>query len=157
MLEELPALINESMPVDGDRQAITGHSMGGHGALTVGLRNPDRYRSISAFSPICSPSQCPWGHKALGRYLGDDQTQWLAHDACHLIGQASRHVPILVDQGGSDGFLVEQLKPELLMSAATEAGYPINLRLQAGYDHSYFFVSSFMADHMAFHAQYRSH
>ena len=157
VLEELPALINESMPVDGDRQAITGHSMGGHGALTVGLRNPDRYRSISAFSPICSPSQCPWGHKALGRYLGDDQTQWLAHDACHLIGQASRHVPILVDQGGSDGFLVEQLKPELLMSAATEAGYPINLRLQAGYDHSYFFVSSFMADHMAFHAQYLSH
>ena len=157
VLEELPALINESMPVDGDRQAITGHSMGGHGALTVGLRNPDRYRSISAFSPICSPSQCPWGHKALGRYLGDDQTQWLAHDACHLIGQASRQLPILVDQGGSDGFLVEQLKPELLMSAATEAGYPINLRLQAGYDHSYFFVSSFMADHMAFHAQYLSH
>lgn len=157
VLEELPALINESMPVDGDRQAITGHSMGGHGALTVGLRNPDRYRSISAFSPICSPSQCSWGHKALGRYLGDDQTQWLAHDACHLIGQASRQLPILVDQGGSDGFLVEQLKPELLMSAATEAGYPINLRLQAGYDHSYFFVSSFMADHMAFHAQYLSH
>lgn len=156
VLEELPALINESMPVDGNRQAITGHSMGGHGALTVGLRNPDRYRSISAFSPICSPSQCPWGHKALGRYMGDDQTQWLAHDACHLIGQASRQLPILVDQGGSDGFLVEQLKPELLMSAATEAGYPINLRLQAGYDHSYFFVSSFMADHMAFHAQYLS-
>ncbi|MGD2008684.1 MAG: S-formylglutathione hydrolase [Cellvibrionales bacterium] len=157
VLEELPALINESMPVDGDRQAITGHSMGGHGALTVGLRNPDRYRSISAFSPICSPSQCPWGHKALGRYLGDDQAQWLAHDACHLIGQASRQLPILVDQGGSDGFLVDQLKPELLMAAATEAGYPINLRLQAGYDHSYFFVSSFMADHMAFHAQYLSH
>lgn len=157
VLEELPALINDSMPVDGDRQAITGHSMGGHGALTVGLRNPDRYRSISAFSPICSPSQCPWGHKALGRYLGDDQAQWLAHDACHLIGQASRHLPILVDQGGSDGFLVDQLKPELLMAAATEAGYPINLRLQAGYDHSYFFVSSFMADHMAFHAQYLSH
>ena len=157
VLEELPALINESMPVDGDRQAITGHSMGGHGALTVGLRNPDRYRSISAFSPICSPSQCPWGHKALGRYLGDDQAQWLAHDACHLIVQASRQLPILVDQGGSDGFLVDQLKPELLMAAATEAGYPINLRLQAGYDHSYFFVSSFMADHMAFHAQYLSH
>ena len=156
VLEELPALVNESLSVDGTRQAITGHSMGGHGALTIGLGNPDRYQSISAFSPICAPSQCPWGHKALGNYLGEDQTQWLAHDACHLVGQASRQLPILVDQGSHDGFLVDQLKPELLLSAATQASYPITLRMQAGYDHSYFFVASFIADHIAFHAQHLS-
>ena len=95
VLEELPALVNESLPVDGTRQAITGHSMGGHGALTIGLGNPDLYQSISAFSPICAPSQCPWGHKALGNYLGEDQAQWLAHDACHLVGQASRQQPFI--------------------------------------------------------------
>lgn len=154
VVDELPALINGSLPVDANRVGITGHSMGGHGALTIGLRNPDRFRSISAFAPITSPSQCPWGHKALGSYLGADSSAWQAHDACHLIGQATQHLPILVDQGGADGFLVEQLKPELLLAASTAAGYPITLRIQAGYDHSYFFVASFIAEHIGFHAQH---
>jgi S-formylglutathione hydrolase len=146
--------VASSLPVDHDRVGITGHSMGGHGALTIGLRNADRFRSISAFAPITSPSECPWGHKALGHYLGNDRDLWLPHDACHLIGQASTQRPILVDQGGADGFMVEQLKPELLLAASAAAGYPINLRIQAGYDHSYFFVASFIAEHIGFHAQH---
>ena len=154
VVEELPALVASSLPVDRDRVGITGHSMGGHGALTIGLRNPDRFRSISAFAPITSPSECPWGHKALGLYLGNDRDLWLAHDACHLIGQATSQRPILVDQGGADGFMVEQLKPELLLAASAAADYPINLRIQAGYDHSYFFVASFIAEHIAFHASH---
>jgi S-formylglutathione hydrolase len=154
VVEELPALVASSLPVDHDRVGITGHSMGGHGALTIGLRNADRFRSISAFAPITSPSECPWGHKALGHYLGNDRDLWLPHDACHLIGQASTQRPILVDQGGADGFMVEQLKPELLLAASAAAGYPINLRIQAGYDHSYFFVASFIAEHIGFHAQH---
>ena len=136
VVEELPALVASSLPFDHDRVGITGHSMGGHGALTIGLRNPERFRSISAFAPITSPSECPWGHKALGHYLGNDRDLWLAHDACHLIGQATSQRPILVDQGGADGFMVEQLKPELLLAASAAADYPINLRIQAGYDHS---------------------
>ena len=154
VVEELPALVASSLPVDHDRVSITGHSMGGHGALTIGLRNPDCFRSISAFSPITSPSECPWGHKALGHYLGSDRDLWLAHDACHLIGQATSQRPILVDQGGADGFMVEQLKPELLLAASAAADYPINLRIQAGYDHSYFFVASFIGEHLRFHAQH---
>ena len=154
VVEELPALVASSLPVDHDRVGITGHSMGGHGALTIGLRNPDRFRSISALAPITSPSECPWGHKALGHYLGDDRDLWLPHDACHLIGQASTQRPILVDQGGADGFMVEQLKPELLLAASAAADYPINLRIQAGYDHSYFFVASFIGEHLGFHAQH---
>ena len=154
VVEELPALVASSLPVDHDRVGITGHSMGGHGALTIGLRNADRFRSISAFAPITSPSECPWGHKALGHYLGNDRDLWLPHDACHLIGQATSQRPILVDQGGADGFMVEQLKPELLLAASAAADYPINLRIQAGYDHSYFFVASFIAEHIAFHASH---
>ena len=154
VVEELPALVANSLPVDHDRVGITGHSMGGHGALTIGLRNPDRFRSISAFAPITSPSECPWGHKALGHYLGNNRDVWLPHDACHLIGQATSQRPILVDQGGADGFMVEQLKPELLLAASAAADYPINLRIQAGYDHSYFFVASFIGEHLGFHAQH---
>ena len=154
VVEELPTLVASSLPVDHDRVSITGHSMGGHGALTIGLRNPDRFRSISAFAPITSPSECPWGHKALGHYLGNDRDVWLPHDACHLIGQATSQRPILVDQGGADGFMVEQLKPELLLAASAAADYPINLRIQAGYDHSYFFVASFIGEHLGFHAQH---
>ena len=154
IVEELPKVVGDLLPIDADRSSITGHSMGGHGALTIGLRNPSRFQSISAFSPICSPSECPWGHKALGNYLGANTSDWLEHDACHLIGKANTHLPILVDQGGADGFLVEQLKPELLLQAATRAEYPITLRVQAGYDHSYFFVASFIAEHLAFHAKY---
>ena len=154
IVEELPKVLGDLLPIDADRSSITGHSMGGHGALTIGLRNPSQFQSISAFSPICSPSECPWGHKALGNYLGADTSDWLEHDASHLIGQANTHLPILVDQGGADGFLVEQLKPELLLQAATRAEYPITLRVQAGYDHSYFFVASFIAEHLAFHAKY---
>ncbi|MDG0992267.1 MAG: S-formylglutathione hydrolase [Luminiphilus sp.] len=154
VVDELPALVNSLLPVDGQRIGITGHSMGGHGALTIGLRNPSSFRSISAFSPICSPANCPWGHKALGNYLGADTATWLEHDACHLIQQADERLPILIDQGGSDGFLGEQLKPELLLQAATAAEYPITLRVQAGYDHSYFFVASFVAEHVAFHARH---
>ena len=154
IVEELPKVVGDLLPIDADRSSITGHSMGGHGALTIGLRNPSQFQSISAFSPICSPSECPWGHKALGNYLGADTSDWLEHDASHLIGQANTHLPILVDQGGADGFLVEQLKPELLLQAATRAEYPITLRVQAGYDHSYFFVASFIAEHLAFHAKY---
>ena len=154
IVEELPKVVGDLLPIDADRSSITGHSMGGHGALTIGLRNPSQFQSISAFSPICSPSECPWGHKALGNYLGANTSDWLEHDASHLIGQANTHLPILVDQGGADGFLVEQLKPELLLQAATRAEYPITLRVQAGYDHSYFFVASFIAEHLAFHAKY---
>lgn len=156
IVEELPKVVGDLLPIDADRSSITGHSMGGHGALTIGLRNPSRFQSISAFSPICAPSECPWGHKALGNYLGANTSDWLEHDACHLIEQANTHLPILVDQGGADGFLVEQLKPELLLQAATRAEYPITLRVQAGYDHSYFFVASFISEHLAFHAKYLS-
>lgn len=154
IVEELPKVVGDLLPIDADRSSITGHSMGGHGALTIGLRNPSQFQSISAFSPICSPSECPWGHKALGNYLGANTSDWLEHDASHLIRQANTHLPILVDQGGADGFLVEQLKPELLLQAATRAEYPITLRVQAGYDHSYFFVASFIAQHLAFHAKH---
>ena len=154
IVEELPKVVGDLLPIDADRSSITGHSMGGHGALTIGLRNPSQFQSISAFSPICSPVNCPWGHKALGNYLGTDTTTWLEDDACHLIQQAEERLPILIDQGGNDGFLVEQLKPELLLKAATAAEYPITLRVQAGYDHSYFFVASFIAEHLAFHAEH---
>ena len=153
IVEELPKVVGDLLPIDADRSSITGHSMGGHGALTIGLRNPSQFQSISAFSPICSPVNCPWGHKALGNYLGTDTTTWLENDACHLIQQAEERMPILIDQGGNDGFLVEQLKPEFLLKAATAAEYPITLRVQAGYDHSYFFIATFIEDHLNFHAK----
>lgn len=151
--QELPDLVAAQFPMaDMARQAITGHSMGGHGALTVALRNPGRFRSVSAFAPICAPLECPWGHKALGGYLGDDRTAWRAYDASALIADGARVAELLVDQGADDAFLTEQLKPEMLEAACATAGIPLMLRRQPGYDHSYYFISSFMADHIAWHA-----
>lgn len=151
--EELPALIAANFPADMSRQAITGHSMGGHGALTIGLRFPDRFRSVSAFAPIVAPSQVPWGEKALGAYLGADRSRWRAHDAVALIENGARVPALLVDQGDADPFLTEQLRPELLSAACDKAGIALKLRMQAGYDHSYHFISTFMADHLAWHAE----
>lgn len=149
---ELPAVVAEAFPVDLARQGITGHSMGGHGALTIALRNPDRFRSVSAFAPIVSPSQVPWGEKALAGYLGSDRAAWRAYDAVALIEDGARVPELLVDQGDADNFLVEQLRPELLQHACAAAGIPLELRLQPGYDHSYYFISTFMADHLRWHA-----
>lgn len=151
--QELPALIAEHFPVDMARQGITGHSMGGHGALTIGLRNPDRFRSVSAFSPIVSPLNCPWGEKALGGYLGPDKATWREYDACALIEDGARLPDLLVDQGDADNFLHEQLKTGLLVMACRKAGIPATIRMQPGYDHSYYFISSFMAEHIAWHAE----
>jgi S-formylglutathione hydrolase len=149
--DELPALVAEAFPVDMARQGITGHSMGGHGALTIALRNPERFRSVSAFAPIVAPSQVPWGEKALGGYLGQDRAAWRRHDACALIEDGARVEELLVDQGDADAFLAEQLRPELLRDACAAAGIPLTLRMQPGYDHGYSFVSTFMADHVAWH------
>jgi S-formylglutathione hydrolase len=151
--QELPAVIAEHFPADMARQGITGHSMGGHGALTIALRNPDRFKSVSAFAPIVAPSQCPWGQKALSGYLGDDPAAWQDYDTCALIRAGARLPNILVDQGEADNFLVEQLKPELLTDACHEAGQPLTLRMQPGYDHSYYFISTFMADHLRWHKE----
>jgi S-formylglutathione hydrolase len=152
--DELPALIGAEFPMaDMARQGIFGHSMGGHGALTIALRNPERFRSVSAFASIVAPLQCPWGEKALGGYLGPDRTAWRAYDACALIEDGARVEDILVDQGDADGFLVEQLKPELLADACKAAGIDLTLRMQPGYDHSYNFISTFMADHVAWHVK----
>ena len=150
--EELPGLIAAEFPADMARQAITGHSMGGHGALTLALRNPGRYRSCSAFAPIVAPSQVPWGEKALGRYLGEDRAAWRAHDAVALIEDGARLAELLVDVGDADPFLDKELKPELLERACADAGIPLTLRRQPGYDHSYYFISTFMEDHLRWHA-----
>ena len=150
--QELPGLIAAGFPADMDRQGITGHSMGGHGALTIALRNPGRFRSTSAFAPIVSPLNCPWGEKALGGYLGPDRATWREYDACALIADGARLPDLLVDQGEADGFLAEQLKTGLLIEACTAAGMPAKIRMQPGYDHSYYFISSFLAEHVAWHA-----
>ena len=152
VVSELPDLVNAHLPVDGTRQSIFGHSMGGHGALTIALKNPGRFRSVSAFAPIVAPSQVPWGEKALGGYLGEDRAAWKAHDACELVATAEERLPLFVDQGDADQFLTEQLKPELLQAACEEHGHPLTLRMQPGYDHSYYFMASFMEDHFAHHA-----
>ena len=151
--DDLTALIAAEFPVDMTRQGITGHSMGGHGALTIALRNPARFRSVSAFAPIVSPLNCPWGEKALGGYLGPDRAAWRAYDACALIEDGARVPEILVDQGEADNFLAEQLKPELLAAACECAGIDLTLRMQPGYDHSYYFIATFMAEHVAWHAE----
>jgi S-formylglutathione hydrolase len=151
--EELPAIVVGEFSVDSYRQGIMGHSMGGHGALTIALREPGRYRSVSAFAPIVAPSRVPWGEKALGRYLGADRAAWRAHDAVALIEDGARVAELLVDQGSADPFLAEQLRPELLEAACAEAGIPLTLRIQAGYDHSYYFISTFMEDHLRWHAE----
>ena len=150
---ELPALIAAEFPADLARQGITGHSMGGHGALTLALRNPARFRSVSAFAPIVSPLNCPWGDKALGGYLGQNRDAWRQYDACALIEDGARLPALLVDQGEADNFLHEQLKPGLLVMACRKAGIPATIRMQPGYDHSYYFISSFMAEHVAWHAE----
>ena len=152
IVDELPALIEKSFPVDTARSGISGHSMGGHGALTIALKNPQRFKSVTAFSPICSPLNCPWGEKALGNYLGPDRDSWQDYDTTALIARSEQQLPVLVDQGTADNFLVEQLKTPLLEQACQDAGYPMTIRMQDGYDHSYFFIASFIGDHLAFHA-----
>jgi S-formylglutathione hydrolase len=152
IVEELPALIEAHFPVT-DARGISGHSMGGHGALMIALRNPGRYRSVSAFSPIVAPSQVPWGEKAFGAYLGEDREAWKAYDACELLRRATERLPILVDQGLGDEFLEMQLKPARFQTMADACAYPITLRLHAGYDHSYYFIASFIGEHLAHHAR----
>jgi S-formylglutathione hydrolase len=154
--EELPKLIDASFATDRERVGIFGHSMGGHGALIIGLKNPARYRSISAFAPIAAPKSCPWGEKALSGYLGANRDQWSAYDATELVAQvkdAARRPAILIDQGTSDQFLEKQLHPHLFEAAARQVGYPVSVRMQAGYDHSYYFISTFMEDHLRHHAR----
>ncbi|WP_242140946.1 S-formylglutathione hydrolase [Sphingomonas sp. TREG-RG-20F-R18-01] len=153
LVEELPRLVAAEFPIDLGRQGITGHSMGGHGALTIGLANPGRYRSVSAFAPIVAPSKVPWGRKALAGYLGDDLSAWRRHDAVALIEDGARVPAILVDQGEADQFLTDQLRPELLSAACEAAGIDLTLRMQPGYDHSYGFISTFMTDHLVWHAE----
>jgi S-formylglutathione hydrolase len=152
LIDELPALMAVHFPADMARQAITGHSMGGHGALTLALKHPGRFRSVSAFAPIVAPTQVPWGQKALPAYLGDDPAAWAAHDACALIAGGARLPDLLVDQGDADNFLSVQLQPERLEAACALAGIPLTLRRHAGYDHGYWFVQSFVADHLRWHA-----
>nr|WP_170860549.1 S-formylglutathione hydrolase [Pseudomonas marincola] len=151
VVEELPALIEANFPVS-DKRGISGHSMGGHGALVCALRNPGRYQSLSAFSPIVNPMNCPWGEKAFSHYLGEDRSRWREWDACVLIGEAREKLPILIDQGDRDDFLVNQLKPEALQAAAQAAEHPLTLRMQPGYDHSYYFIASFIDDHLRHHS-----
>lgn len=151
--QELPALIAKHFAVTG-KQGIFGHSMGGHGALTLALRHPGLYHSVSAFSPIVAPTQVPWGQKAFAAYFGEDREAWAAHDAVALIAKATERLPLLVDQGDADDFLVSQLQPQLLQAAAEAACHPLQLRLQPGYDHSYYFIASFIGEHMAHHASY---
>ena len=153
MTQELPDIVADHFPVDRDRQSIMGHSMGGHGALTIGLAYPDRFKAISAFAPIVAPSQVPWGQKALDGYLGDDRAAWRKHDAVAMIEDGARCGALLVDQGSADNFLNDQLKPHLLAAACEAAGIDLTLHLQPGYDHSYYFISTFMADHLRWHAE----
>ncbi|MBN3097334.1 S-formylglutathione hydrolase [Pectobacterium brasiliense] len=150
---ELPALIQQHFNVN-RRQSISGHSMGGHGALMLALRNPDQFQSASAFAPIVNPSQVPWGRKALTAYLGEDETQWLQYDSCHLLANSQKKLPMLVDQGDCDQFLPDQLQPAKLEELAGQYDWPLTLRTQSGYDHSYFFIASFIEDHLRFHARY---
>jgi S-formylglutathione hydrolase len=154
VVEELPTVLAGIPALDLSRQAISGHSMGGHGALTIALRNPGRFRSVSAFAPICAPSDCPWGQKALGNYLGTDRKAWAAHDASQLIGAARERLPMLIDQGEADTWLPTQLHPARLQEAASGCGYPLTFRMQPGYDHGYYFVASFIGEHIAFHAEH---
>ena len=154
ILEELPALIADNFPADMSRQSVFGHSMGGHGALSIALKNPGMFASASAFSPITNPVNCPWGQKAFTAYLGDDKSAWEAHDTVCLINASKAHTPMLVDQGLDDNFLAEQLKPEALQHAAEANQYPLTLRQHEGYDHSYYFIASFIEEHLRFHKKY---
>lgn len=162
LLEELPALINKNFQINGNKMSISGHSMGGHGALTIALKNHDLYSSVSAFSPICSPINCPWGKKALSNYIGgnskDNFEEWAKYDAVELVRKSNalikNSMPILIDQGDADNFLKEQLKTQLLIDVAQEEKFPMNIRYQEGYDHSYFFIASFIEEHIRFHSKY---
>ena len=154
VVEELPTLLTDIEGLDLGRLSIAGHSMGGHGAISLALKFPGKYRSISAFSPICAPGTCPWGKKAFSAYLGTDETLWKQHDSCELILGGAPQIPLLVDQGAADPFLEEQLRPELLLSACEEVDFPVTYREHIGYDHSYFFIASFIEDHLRFHAKY---
>lgn len=153
IVDELPSVISAHFPADMARQAIMGHSMGGHGALTISLRNPGRFKATSAFAPIVSPMNCPWGEKALAGYLGDNKDMWTEYDACALIAGGARLPDLLVDQGSADNFLADQLKTDLLVKACEDAGQKATIRMQPGYDHSYYFISTFMADHLQWHAE----
>lgn len=153
IVRELPDIIAANFPADMSRQSITGHSMGGHGAMTIALKNPGRFKSVSAFAPISSPLNCPWGEKALTGYIGTDRTNWRAYDSTALIEDGARLDALLVDQGLADGFLENQLKPELLKAACDKAGIPLTLRMQDGYDHSYYFISTFIEDHARWHRE----
>ena len=154
VVDELPQLLVEIEGLDLSKSAIFGHSMGGHGAMTLALKHPGRYASVSAFSPICAPASCPWGEKAFMHYLGPDRSTWRNHDASELIRDGVTLPPLMIDQGGADAFLQEQLKPELLLDACREQGVSLTYRLHEGYDHSYFFIASFMEDHLRFHASH---
>ena len=151
---ELPRIIEEHFPVSRNRQGIFGHSMGGHGALTLAMKNPERFSSISAFSPICAPSQCPWGEKAFSAYLGEDREEWTRHDANELMKKTEMKTPLLIDQGGEDEFLQNELNFHLFKETCERKAYPAVLRMQEGYDHSYFFIATFIEDHIRFHAKY---
>jgi S-formylglutathione hydrolase len=153
VVQELPEVAASAFPLDLQRQSITGHSMGGHGALTLALKNPGRFRSVSAFAPIVAPSQVAWGEKAFTGYLGSDRAVWRRHDAVALIEEGARVDELLIDQGDADNFLEQQLRPELLRQACEAAGIPLMLRMQPGYDHSYYFISTFMEDHLRWHAE----
>jgi S-formylglutathione hydrolase len=155
VVNELPQLIESTFPVS-ELRSISGHSMGGHGALTIAMLNPERYKSMSAFSPICNPVNSPWGQKAFTAYLGQDKKNWRKHDASELMRQATEYVPAKVDQGTSDDFLSEQLKPAVLVEAAKANNYPLELNLHEGYDHSYYFIADFIEDHLRFHATHLS-
>ena len=152
VVEELPEVIAANFPILNTHQGIMGHSMGGYGALMIALRNPGRFKSVSAFAPIVAPSQVPWGKKAFSHYLGSNMSDWLAYDPTHLVKTASERLPILIDQGEADSFLQEQLQPELFAEACKAVDHPLTLRMQPGYDHSYYFIASFMGDHLAHHA-----
>ena len=151
--EELPSFIEPALGLDGARRGVFGHSMGGHGALVIALRNPERYRSVSAFAPIVGPSRVPWGEKALGRYLGADRDAWKRYDACELVGESAWSRPILIDQGDADDFLERELQPQRFVAACEAAQVPLELRMQGGYDHSYYFIASFIGEHIAHHAR----
>jgi len=152
--EELPELIEANFPVIPGKASIFGHSMGGHGALVLALRNPGKYLSVSAFAPICEPTQVPWGEKAFSNYLGEDKEAWKSYDACHLLSQTDSAPPLLVDQGTSDSFLEVQLRPERLQDVCKEKGHELELRMHGGYDHGYYFIATFVGEHIAFHARY---
>lgn len=154
VVDELPSILQTELEINGNRQSIMGHSMGGHGAITIALKNQEKYRSVSAFAPIASPMNCPWGIKAFRNYLGDEINDWLEYDSSELIKTSQTSIPLKIDQGSADQFLKDQLKPELLLQAAEEKNFPVIYNLREGYDHSYFFISSFIENHLKFHAKY---